>query len=41
MSIEGGNSCEEDSNFHQSMLLQANDDAIIFNYYEIKDMEVY
>ena len=31
MSIEGGISCEEDSNFHQSMLLQANDDAIILN----------
>ena len=31
VSIEGGISCEEDSNFHQSMLLQANDDAIILN----------
>ena len=31
VSNEGGISCEEDSNFHQSMLLQANDDAIILN----------
>ena len=31
MSIEGGTGCEEDSNFHQSMLLQANDNASILN----------
>ena len=31
VSIEGGTSCEEDSNFHQLLLLRANDDANILN----------
>jgi len=31
VSVEGGIGCEEDSNFHQLMLLQANDDATILN----------
>jgi len=31
MSIEGGTSCEEHSNFHQLMLLRANDDVTILN----------
>ena len=31
MSVEGGIGCEEDSNFHQLMLLRANDDETILN----------
>jgi len=29
--VEGGIGCEEDSNFHQLMLLRVNDDATILN----------
>ena len=31
MSVEGGIGCEEDSSFHQLMLLRANDDETILN----------
>ena len=42
VSVKGGTSCEEDSNFHQLMLLRANDDAtIFFRYNETKDTQIY